>query len=262
MLGPVEDILAKPEGGVLPENRELLQVVHRHSLRLLKLVNTLLDFARIEAGRMQAVYERVDVAAMTGELAGIFRSAVEKANMTLTVDCPPIDAKVFLDREMWEKIVLNLLSNAFKFTFEGEIEVRLRRAGDAVELTVRDTGVGIPAKDLPHVFERFHRVEGAKRRSHEGTGIGTALVYELTKLHGGTVRVESVEGQGTAFTVSIPAGSAHLPADRVGGGRDLTSTSLGPHLYVEEARHWLPDAQEPMAASFGRSSHHATTAAN
>ena len=245
MLGPLEDILAKPEGGVWPDNRELLTVVHRHGLRLLKLVNTLLDFARIEAGRMQAVYGRTDIAALTSELASMFRSAVEKAGLSLIVDCPTVDAPVFLDRDMWEKIVLNLLSNAFKFTFEGEIEVRLRQVGEAVELTVRDSGVGIAAKDLPHVFERFHRVEGAKRRTHEGTGIGMALVYELTKLHGGEVRVESVEGQGTTFTVSIPIGSAHLPQDGIGGKRSLSPTSLAPGLYVEEALQWLPDDQRP-----------------
>ena len=249
MLGPVEDILAQPEGGVLPDNRKLLGVVHRHGLRLLKLVNTLLDFSRIEAGRMQAVYERTDIAALTSELASMFRSAVEKAGLSLIVDCPTVDAPVFLDRDMWEKIVLNLLSNAFKFTFEGEIEVRLRQVGEAVELTVRDSGVGIAAKDLPHVFERFHRVEGAKRRTHEGTGIGMALVYELTKLHGGEVRVESVEGQGTTFTVSIPTGSAHLPQDRIGGKRSLSPTSLAPGLYVEEALRWLPDDQQPETAA-------------
>ncbi|MGH2707517.1 MAG: GAF domain-containing sensor histidine kinase, partial [Actinomycetota bacterium] len=154
MLGPLEDILAKPEDGVQPDNRELLTVVHRHGLRLLKLVNTLLDFSRIEAGRMQATYELTDIAALTSELASMFRSAVEKAGLSLIVDCPAVDAPVFLDRDMWEKIVLNLLSNAFKFTFEGEIEVRLRRVGEAALLTVRDTGVGIGAKDVPHVFER------------------------------------------------------------------------------------------------------------
>jgi len=249
MLGPLEDILAQPEGGVLPGNRELLSVVHRQGLRLLKLVNTLLDFSRIEAGRMQATYERTDIGALTSELASMFRSAVEKAGLRLNVDCPLVDAPVFLDRDMWEKIVLNLLSNAFKFTFEGEIEVRLRQVGEAVELTVRDTGVGIATKDLPYVFERFHRIEGAKRRTHEGTGIGMALVYELTKLHGGEVRVESVEGQGTTFTVSIPTGSAHLPPDRIGGTRSLSSTSLAPGLYVEEALRWLPDDQQPKTAS-------------
>jgi len=244
MLGPLEDILAKPEDGVQPDNRELLTVVHRHGLRLLKLVNTLLDFSRIEAGRMQATYELTDIAALTSELASMFRSAVEKAGLSLMVDCPAVDAPVFLDRDMWEKIVLNLLSNAFKFTFEGEIEVRLRRVGEAALLTVRDTGVGIAAKDLPHVFERFHRVEGAKRRTHEGTGIGMALVHELTKLHGGEIRVESVEGQGTTFTVSLPTGSAHLPQDRIGATRSLSSTSLAPGLYVEEALRWLPDDQQ------------------
>ncbi len=246
MLGPVQEVLAMRHRILPRAAQEQLGVVHRHSLRLLKLVNTLLDFARIEAGRMQASYERTDIGAQTSELASMFRSAVEKAGLLLIVDCPVVDAPVFLDRDMWEKIVLNLLSNAFKFTFEGEIEVRLRRVGEAVELTVRDTGVGIATKDLPHVFERFHRVEGAKRRTHEGTGM--ALVYELTKLHGGEVKVESVEGQGTTFTVSIPTGSAHLPPDRIGGKRSLSSTSIAPGLYVEEALRWLPDAQQPETA--------------
>ncbi len=241
MLGPVQEVLAMRHGILPRAAHEQLRVVHRHSLRLLKLVNTLLDFARIEAGRMQATYERTDIGAQTSELASMFRSAFEKAGLSFIVDCPAVDAPVFLDRDMWEKIVLNLLSNAFKFTFEGEIEVRLRRVGEAVELTVRDTGVGIATKDLPHVFERFHRIEGAKRRTHEGTGIGMALVYELTKLHGGEVRVESVEGQGTTFTVSIPTGSAHLPHDRIGGTRSLSSTSIAPGLYVEEALRWLPE---------------------
>jgi signal transduction histidine kinase len=244
LLGPVEDMLAKPEGAILPENRVTLRVVHRNGLRLLKLVNTLLDFSRIEAGRMQAVYQRTDIAALTSELASMFRSAVEKAGMPLLVDCPPIDAPVYLDREMWEKIVLNLLSNAFKFTFAGEIEVRLRQVGESVELIVRDTGVGIPAKDLPHVCERFYRVEGARSRSHEGTGIGLALACELVKLHGGAVRVESVEGQGTTFTVSLPLGSAHLPPDRIDAARSQSSTSLAPNLYVEEAQRWLPSEKD------------------
>ena len=248
MLGPVEDVLAMRHGILARAPLEQLSVVHRHGLRLLKLVNTLLDFSRLEAGRMQAVYGRTDIAALTSELASMFRSAVEKAGLSLIVDCSAVDAPVFLDRDMWEKIVLNLLSNAFKFTFEGEIEVRLRHVGESVELTVRDTGVGIAAKDVSHVFERFHRVEEAKRRTHEGTGIGMALVYELTKLHGGEVRVESIEGQGTTVTVSIPTGSTHLPQDRIGGKRSLSPTSLAPGLYVEEALRWLPDDQQPETA--------------
>src|SRR5262245_40462568 len=124
MLGPLEDALA--EGGLPPTTREHLEVARRNSVRLLKLVNTLLDFSRIEAGRIEAVYEPTDLAALTEDLASVFRSAVERAGMKLIVDCPPLEEPVYVDREMWEKIVLNLLSNALKFTFEGEIEVRLR----------------------------------------------------------------------------------------------------------------------------------------
>src|SRR5580765_3533871 len=114
MMGPLEDAIAQPEG-LSAANRERLDLAHRNSLRLLKLVNTLLDFSRIEAGRIQASYEPTDLALMTADFASVFRSAIEKAGLRLTVDCPPLDEPAYLDREMWEKIVLNLLSNAFKF---------------------------------------------------------------------------------------------------------------------------------------------------
>ena len=116
---------------------------------------------------------------------------------------------------MWEKIVLNLLSNAFKFTLAGQVAVTLVQEDQQVRLSVRDTGVGIPAHELPRVFERFHRVDGARGRSHEGSGIGLALVQELVKLHGGALTVDSALGQGSVFTVSIPVGAAHLPADHL-----------------------------------------------
>src|SRR5262249_46914034 len=153
---------------------------------LLKLVNTLLDFSRIEAGRIQALYEPTDLAALTAEEVSVFRSAIERAGLRLRVDCPPRTEANSVDPEMWEEIVFNLLSNAFKFTFAGEIAVSLRQSGDLVELTVRDTGTGIPAQELPHLFERFHRVAGARGRTFEGSGIGLALIQELARLHGGT----------------------------------------------------------------------------
>jgi len=128
-----------------------------------------------------------------------------------------------------------------KFTFEGEIDVLLRGAADHVELTVRDTGTGIPAHEIPRTFERFHRVEGARARSREGSGIGLALVQELVRLHGGRVRVESTLGHGTTFTVTVPTGSAHLPSDRIGAARTQASTPLGSTPYLDEAFGWLPD---------------------
>ena len=216
MLAPLEDAIAA--SGKLPSDvGESLTVVHRNGLRLLRLVNSLLDFSRIEAGRIRAMYEPTDLAHLTAELASSFRSATERAGLQLVVDCPPLPEPVYVDREMWEKVVLNLLSNAFKFTFEGSITVRLRQANNGVELQVLDTGTGIPAQALPHVFERFHRVEGARGRTFEGSGIGLALVQELVRLHGGTARVESVLGQGSAFIVSVPFGTAHLPSDQIGG---------------------------------------------
>jgi PAS domain S-box-containing protein len=241
MLGPVEDLLVRSYTELSPAAKGQLEVVHRNGLRLLRLVNTLLDFSRIEAGRVRAVYLPTDLSTFTGELASVFRAAIERAGLRMVVDCPPLEEPAFVDREMWEKLVLNLLSNAFKFTFEGEIEVSLHRRGDRVELKVRDTGTGIPAEELPRVFDRFHRIENTRSRTHEGTGIGLALVQELVKLHGGTISVASKLERGTTFTVSIPLGSSHLPADQMGGSRPLASTATGAGPFVEESLRWLPD---------------------
>jgi PAS domain S-box-containing protein len=240
MMGPLEDVMARPEG-LSASNREQLESAHRNCLRLLKLVNTLLDFSRIEAGRIEASYEPTDLTLLTEELASVFRSAIERAGMKLVVDCAPLSEPVYVDRRMFEKIVFNLLSNAFKFTSEGEIEVLLREGGDAVVLTVRDTGTGIPAEEIPRLFDRFHRVKGARGRSYEGSGIGLALVQELVKLHGGNVRVESEVDRGSRFIISIPRGKSHLPAERIEAARTLASARMPSDVYVEEALRWLPD---------------------
>jgi signal transduction histidine kinase len=212
-------------------------------------VNTLLDFSRIEARRMEAVYEPTDLAAFTAELASNFRSATDRAGLRLVVDCPPLGEAVFVDRDMWEKVVLNLLSNAFKFTFEGELAVTLRLADGRAVLSVRDTGTGISAGEIPHLFERFYRVKGARARTHEGTGIGLSLVQELVRFHGGSVSVDSVPGQGSIFTVSIPTGKAHLPAERIAIPRSLVSTSVGASPFLEEALRWFPDHEPPVSVS-------------
>jgi PAS domain S-box-containing protein len=251
MLGPVEDLLARSHTDLPPAAAGQLEVVNRNGLRLLRLVNSLLDFSRIEAGRVRAVYQSTDLATFTADLASVFRSACERAGLRLVVDCPSLGESVFVDREMWEKVVLNLVSNAFKFTFEGEIAVSLRRAGPVAELRVRDTGTGIPAEEMPKVFERFHRIEKARGRTHEGSGIGLALVQELVRLHGGSIIAESVVGEGTTFTITVPLGSSHLPPDQIGEGRTAASTGSGATPYVEEALRWLPD--EDRAQNGGRS---------
>ncbi|HEY0468003.1 MAG TPA: ATP-binding protein, partial [Polyangiaceae bacterium] len=239
MLGPIEESLHDIDEPLPPRQRARQELVHRSSLRLLKLVNSLLDFSRIEAGRAHAHFQRTELGAVTTDLTSSFRSLVEKAGLKLTVDCPPLAEPVYVDREMYEKVVLNLLSNAFKFTFDGGIRVSLQAADGHVCLRVADTGIGIPDADLPHLFERFHRVQGANGRSYEGSGIGLALVQELVTLHGGTVSVSSRPGLGSVFTVSLPRGTAHLPLEQIEAASIVASTKLGTAPFVSEASQWL-----------------------
>jgi len=239
ILGPVDDLRAR--GSELDQSaRDELDLIHRNGLRLTKLVNTLLDFSRIQAGRMQARFEPVDLSAVTAELASVFRSAVDRAQLTFDVDCPPLERPVYLDRDMWEKVVLNLLSNALKFTFEGSITVRVRGEESGAVVTVADTGIGVSAAEMPRLFERFHRIETAKARSTEGSGIGLALVRELVGLQGGTITADSQEGAGTTFTVRLPFGSGHLAPEELSSSGASGTTGAVAQPYVQEALRWLP----------------------
>ena len=237
MIGPTQDALASSGRSL---HGDALEMVHRNELRLLKLVNSLLDFSRVEAGRLEASFQATDLARLTSDLASQFRAVMDKAGMDLIVDTPPLSVPAFVDRGMWEKIVLNLLSNAFKHTFAGTVTIRLSTVHESIQLSVRDTGIGITAEELPRIFDRFHRVREAHARSHEGTGIGLALARDLVKLHGGKIEVESETGVGTCFTVTLPAGSAHLPADRIGMAKELASAAVGSAAYINDALSWLP----------------------
>jgi signal transduction histidine kinase len=233
LLGPLEEALG--EHGLEARQRERLETAQRNAGRLLKLVNTLLDIARIEEGQLPLSYQATDLAALTAELVSGFSAAIAQVGLSLDLDCPPLAGPVYVDREMWEKVVLNLLSNALKFTFDGTIGVSLHaRDGQAV-LVVSDSGTGIPATELPHLFERFHRVRGATSRTHEGSGIGLALVHDLVRLHGGTVSVTSVVDLGTRFTVTLPLGRDHLRTDQVEPGRPHDARSLRRETYLEAA---------------------------
>ena len=241
MLGPLEDALADDTLGA--EQRTRVQLAHANALRLLKLVTALLDFSRLEAGRLHGSFAPLDVAQYTAELAGMFQSAVEKAGLRLVVDCPRLSEPVWIDRDLWEKIVPNLVSNAFKFTLEGEIAVRVREERQHVVLEVTDTGVGIPEAELPRIFERFHRVAGTVGRAHEGSGIGLALVRELVELHGGRISVESGVGRGTTFRAEIPKGFAHLPPSAVAQTPADPVTSRAAAAHALEAARWTRGAE-------------------
>lgn len=263
ILGPLESALATEDQSLAGQQ---LEGVHRNALRLLRLVNSLLDFSRIEAGRLQLSFAPTDLATLTAGLGGAFQSLFDEAGLRLQVDCPSLPEPVYVDATQWEKIVLNLISNAFKFTFEGGVVVSQAWHGDRVELRVTDTGTGIPKQELPRIFERFHRIQGAQGRSFEGSGIGLSLVHELTRLHGGSVRVESEAGSGSTFIVSIPTGRAHLKPEQVEGPTPAVResserTRLG---QVLEAKRWLRpstpstlpppsvSAEAPRGASTGR----------
>ena len=165
---------------------------------------------------------------------------MERAGLAFRVECAPLAQPVFVDREMWEKIVLNLLSNAFKFTLAGRVTLRLRGDAAAAVLEVADTGVGVPEAEIPRLFERFHRVEGTHGRTHEGSGIGLALVQELVKLHGGSIdgREQAARGNhlhgAAALRQRAPQPGAAAP------GAGTAPPPSGAHAFVQEALRWLP----------------------
>ena len=243
MLGPLEELLSQTN--VFTEEQEAqLTATHRNALRLLRLVNTLLDFSRIEADKMQGHFFPVDLSSITTDLASSFRSAVENANLQFNVNCGVLTSMAYVDRDMWEKIVLNLLSNAFKYTLEGAITLSLEQKDDTAVLKVQDTGVGIPVDELPHMFERFHRIRHTRGRTYEGTGIGLSLVKELVHLHQGVITVESVEGKGSIFTVAIPLGRDHLPETAVTEENHTDYIASHADMYVTEAMHLLHDQEQ------------------
>ncbi len=239
LLGPAEDALGDKAAALPEAQRHRIEMIARNGQRLLKLVNTLLDFSRLESGSATASFQAVDLARYTAELASMFESAVQRAGLEFHIECDPLPEPVYIDREMWAKIVLNLLSNALKFTFTGAITVRLEHREASALLSVVDTGIGIEPAEQAKLFERFHRVLSARARTHEGSGIGLALVAELTQLHGGRAEVHSEPGTGSAFSVEIPFGCEHLPPDQVGPDERELSIEREAAGFLAEASRWL-----------------------
>jgi len=242
LISPIEELLSDPDTSGI--NRYRMGVAHRNALRMQRLVNTLLEYSRIEAGRMEGSYRRVNIVTLTKDLASTFRSAVEKAGMQLLMVTGAVDGDVYVDTEMWERIMLNLISNAFKYSHRGSITVEVRQVDGRVQVSVTDTGVGIPGDQLEKIFDRFHRVENSGGRSQEGTGIGLAMVRELVRLHHGTIHVRSVVEEGSVFTVSLPLGKDHLPADRVFEPPEPAVKQYESEAFVAEAMKWIPATEE------------------
>ncbi len=253
-LGPLESLLKMEHTA---EEEEHLHALHRNQLRLLRLINQLLDVAKVESGKAQAEYSKEDVVTVVRELVGEVEDATRAKGLRLDVILPSEPVWLFIDREKFEQLLLNLLSNAFKFTEKGgRIEVSVMRGTGSSQIAVRDTGIGIPESKLHTIFDRFTQADSSETRQYPGTGIGLALVQSYVELHGGTIEVESQLGIGTAFTISLPHGQAHLQADQIRrSSRPATMTSVRPPQMVdfelgEEDGHVLDraaeEAQEPQ----------------
>lgn len=234
LLGPLEDELAS--AGTSAAGRERLEMARRNGQRLLRLVNSLLDFSRIEAGKAALQPAVLDVGALTAGVASSFADVCRLAGIALVTDCRP--AWVEVDPGMWETIVLNLVSNAVKHTTAGTITVRIGPDDHGgVTLTVTDTGCGIPAADLPRLFDRFYRAASTPGRSAEGSGIGLALVKSQAEMHGGTVAIDSTPGAGTTVTVRLPRDRVRAPAAD-GPASEPTARAAA---FTDEALQWVAD---------------------
>jgi PAS domain S-box-containing protein len=248
LLGPAEDALAQRDSLPAAE-RQRMEMIARNAARLLKLVNALLDFSRLEAGSGVAVFEPVELAGYTAELASMFESAITNAGLALEIDCPSLEQRVYVDPEMWAKIVMNLLSNALKYTFSGKITVRVHTHQGRARLVVSDTGIGIEPSQQSRLFERFHRAPDARGRTFEGSGIGLAMVAELASLHGGHAAVESSPEAGSTFTVELPLGSAHLPPEQLATEPREVSIEREAAGFLAEADRWqAPPGRLPTDA--------------
>jgi len=221
VLGPIQSLYLGDAGPVPPGQQPLLETMYRNALKLMDLINQMLDFARLEAGRMPIVLRRTDLAARLREVVDTFREMAERKGLALEFRPEGEVAPVDIDEDKFERIVTNLVRNAIKFTDQGSIVLTLGREDGRVVLGVEDTGVGIPAEHLPVIFERFHQVDGTSTRRYEGTGIGLTLVKEYVDLLRGEISVRSEVGHGTRFRISFPSNLAELApearADRRAG---------------------------------------------
>ncbi|CAG8634984.1 9014_t:CDS:2, partial [Scutellospora calospora] len=236
MFSPLEEVINTcPQGTQMMSH---LQIIRRNTFRLLKLINTLLQYSSIESGLLDANYRETDIIELTRELAVNFEGMAKKLKLDYIIDIPSsidfnksVKDKVYLDHDMYETIVFNLCSNALKHTWSGHVKVR----------------VGIPETVLPNIFQRFYRVESQSSRSHEGTGIGLTLVKELVTRHGGDITVTSVVNKGTTFKCWFPIGHQHLPInqksfnDKENLPNQENKLFSKQQLYLEESSQWIQD---------------------
>jgi signal transduction histidine kinase len=240
LLAPLESLLHRFDRSLDEETRDMLVTMHSNGMRLLKLINDLLDLVRLESGRMEVKREPLEVVAFVKGLASAARQVANDKRLRLETVVDPALGKVLGDYDKLEKVVLNLLFNALKFTpAGGRVELRAEKRGKEIVVKVADTGMGISEKNLPHVFDRFWQADGSSKRKYQGVGIGLALVKELVEIQGGQVVVESQEGKGTTFTVTLPYQEADAAQMANPEATPQTAPDVAASLGTVTSEEWL-----------------------
>ncbi|WP_437578420.1 ATP-binding protein [Sorangium sp. So ce887] len=248
ILGPLESLLSSQDEPLSPRVRTDLERIQRSGRRLRRLVDDVLDYQKIEAGKMQVDWEAVDVKELVADMVDEARPAAERGGVQLSLRVDPALKMVPLDRRKFEKIALNLLGNALKFTPPGgRVEVGLRTANGEFELSVEDTGPGIPLDQRHLLFQRFQQIDASATRKHEGTGIGLSLAKELTELMGGTLGVESEPGVGSRFFVRLPRAADGVMASRAPRAAEPPSPAGTPRAADDLAAPAPRTANDPAA---------------
>ena len=213
IMAPVQSLYQGDVGSLQPEHQRLIGQVYINSLKLLDMINQMLDFSKFEAGKMQLRLRYTDLDELARDIASTFQDVIERKGLKMHYVRDGEVPAIYLDNEKLERILSNLIRNAIKFTDTGTITLRIGASVGKHWLEVRDTGIGIPAEHLPNIFKRFQQVDGSSTRRYEGTGLGLTIVKEAVELMRGTVSVQSEEGRGTTFRIEIPANLEQLVQD-------------------------------------------------
>jgi len=216
------------------ENREHIEIIERNGRQLLNLINSILDLSKIEEGKMELFVSSFSVAEIVNSVGASMRPLMDAKGLSFKIDVAEM-AGIQSDKEKLQQVLFNLLSNAQKFTETGEIRIQVRLAGESVVFTVRDTGCGISAEELPHIFDEFRQLDGSTTRQHGGTGLGLAISQRLIALLGGDIDVQSEFGSGTTVRVTLPR-MIEGEMNEAGLNREAGSTNL---------QHWTPGAEPP-----------------
>ena len=239
ILAPLESLLDGQIGDLRPQQKEYLRPIQRSAFKLLKLINDLLDLAKIDEQYLRLRIEQTDLVSLVNNIVEEAKPLASRKDIAINLDLCRTAGDLLVDPECLERAIVNILSNAFKFTPSGgQVTVWMRETDTGVELGVRDSGIGIPTDQLKRVFERFSQADESVSRQFGGTGLGLALAKEIVELHGGSVTVSSREGEGSEFVIHLPRGDAHLRPEIV-DRRQSQHPSVAPRRGEDhEPREW------------------------